>query len=250
MTVNIMNQEAKWLLDEKYNGIESDDFRGDLQRLAAGEPLGYVIGYIPFLDCKIYLDSKPLIPRPETEFWVEKAIGVIKSAAPLAPRVLDLCAGSGAIGVAIAKHLPQAKITFGEIDKKHLATIGKNLKENAIACTDYKVFQSDLFSHISGEFDFILCNPPYIDPVLDRAEKSVKTYEPHQALYGGDKGLALIKKIIELAPKYLCTKGQLWLEHEPEQTEAIKALAEVNGFSVISHKDQYSIERYSILTKN
>src|SRR5690606_26669366 len=101
-----LNQEEQWLLEEKYAGAESEAFRADLKRLTGGEPLGYVIGHVPFLDCRIHLDSHPLIPRPETEYWVEKAMVAIKEVAggpearPL--HVLDLCAGSGCIGVAVA----------------------------------------------------------------------------------------------------------------------------------------------------
>lgn len=247
--------------EDRCRGVESEAFESGRARLAAGEPLGYVIGYVPFLGCKIYLDSRPLIPRPETEFWVEKAIQSIKNSghrmsgininysSPTAVvKVLDLCAGSGAIGVAVARHVPQAQVTFAEIDKAHLPTIGKNLNENAILCTNYQVFQSDLFSNVSGEFDYVLCNPPYIDPELDRAEASVKNFEPHEALYGGLEGLELIKKIIAESPAHLTAGGELWLEHEPEQSARIKQLAEQNGFATEVHKDQYIVERYSILT--
>ena len=244
----MLSQDEKWLLKEKYADVESAEFEADRKRLAVGEPLGYAIGYVPFLGCKIYLDSRPLIPRAETEFWVEKAIAVIKRAAPGAPRVLDLCAGSGAIGVAVARQVPTVQITFAEIYKAHLPTIGKNLNENTILCTNYKVFQSDLFSNVHGEFDFVLCNPPYIDPILDRTESSVKNFEPHEALYGGLGGLELIKKIITASPAHLSAAGELWLEHEPEQSAKIKELAEQNSFVAEVHKDQYGVERYSILT--
>lgn len=246
----MLSQDEKWLLNEKYGGAESEAFRADVKRLACGEPLGYVIGYVPFFGCKIYLDSHPLIPRVETEFWVEKAIDAIKGAAPKAPRVLDLCAGSGAIGVAVVRHVPQAQVTFAEIEKRHLPTIGKNLNENAILCTNYKVFQSDLFSNISGEFDFILCNPPYIDATLNRTEYVVEKYEPHEALYGGRGGLELIEQIIiAAAPAHLAPQSQLWLEHEPEQSAKVKKLGEQNDFEVTTYKDQYGVERYSILAR-
>ena len=103
-----MNKEEQWLLKEKYQGVESKEFHEDRKRLQAGEPLGYIIGWVPFLNTIIYLDSKPLIPRPETEFWVERVCErvLMKSQQlerPLA--ILDLCAGSGCIGVAVAKAL-------------------------------------------------------------------------------------------------------------------------------------------------
>lgn len=242
-----MTKDEQWLLNEKYNGEKTAGFFTDCERLTAGEPLGYVIGFTPFLDTKIHLDSSPLIPRPETEFWVEQAVAEIKKINQ--PRVLDLCAGSGAIGVAVAKEVPGARVDFGEIDACHLSTIAKNLGENNIDCTRYHIWQSDLYENIAGTFDHILTNPPYIDPALDRTETSVKDFEPHLALYGGKDGLEIIEKIISGAPKHLSNNGQLWLEHEPEQSRAIQALGAQHGFTVTTHTDQYNTERYSVLKK-
>ncbi len=288
-----MTKDEQWLLAEKYKGEKTEGFFTDCERLHTGEPLGYVIGYVPFLNCKIYLSGETdlippissskrhrkflsgdrtgisvkkftLIPRTETEYWVEKAISAIKQQAhrleaeslgrqrqddePAAPvKLLDLCAGSGAIGVAVAKAVPEAHVTFGEIDKAHLPTIGKNLEANEISCTRYQVFQSNLFENISGQFDFILTNPPYIDPKIDRAEKSVKDFEPPLALYGGNNGMEIISKIISQAEHFLKPGGQLWIEHEPEQTSEISLLAHEFGFAPTSYQDQYQTIRYSVL---
>ena len=305
-------QEERWLLTEKYRGEKTGGFFADCKRLQAGEPLGYVIGFVPFLDCKIWLDSHPLIPRPETEYWVEKAITkmshapetlvlaaeslgrmqkdpgspvhtyptrpsqssgqsfqqALRKASPkcldseldsclgerLASRtdeprikVLDLCAGSGAIGVVVATHVPGARVDFGEIDARHEPTILKNLAANGIVSHRARVIISDLFTRITDRYDFILSNPPYIDPALDRTEASVKHFEPHQALYGGHAGLKLIEAIIAAAPAHLTPRGQLWLEHEPEQTAAISKLGSTHGFATTTHPDQYDSLRYSIL---
>lgn len=247
------NQEERWLLQEKYEGVENEAFYADLERLQAGEPLGYIIGHTPFLDCQIYLDSKPLIPRPETEYWVEKAISSILVKGSEV-KVLDLCAGSGAIGVAVAKAIPEAEVTFAEIDPTHLSTIEKNIKQNLPEYSNrleyLKVIESDLFEKVEGKFDFILTNPPYIDSVIDRAEESVKNYEPHLALYGGASGMEIIDRIIAAAPDYLNDGGELWIEHEPEQVEAIQNSSEATIFRAITHKDQYGVERYSILSRH
>ncbi|MCA9357255.1 peptide chain release factor N(5)-glutamine methyltransferase [Candidatus Kaiserbacteria bacterium] len=242
-----MNQEEQWLLKEKYGGEKSAAFLTDCQRLASGEPLGYLIGSIPFINCQIWLDSHPLIPRPETEYWVEEAIKVIAGVAPKAPHLLDLCAGSGCIGIAVAKAIPEARVDFVEIDPSHFPTITKNIKTNLPTFTNTQVIESDLFTSITNRYDFILSNPPYIDPKLDRTEVSVTDFEPHLALYGGQGGLELISKIISTAPTHLNPQGQLWLEHEPEQSADIKILAHENSFTCTTKIDQYKIERYSIL---
>ncbi|MFT7507033.1 MAG: release factor glutamine methyltransferase [Acidimicrobiales bacterium] len=248
-----MNQEEQWLLEEKYNGKKSKGFFCDLELLRNGTPLAYLIGSIPFLDCAIYIDSHPLIPRVETEYWTEKAIESVRTYVRDYERkyvaVLDLCAGSGAIGVAVAKAIPETHVTFGEIDLTHLPTIQKNLTQNTIAVNRYSLVESDLFEKIPGEkkYEFILTNPPYIDPAVDRAEKSVKLHEPDLALYGGVEGMECIQKIIAQDPAYLTTNGQLWIEHEPEQSKSIQILAQTHGYMCATHRDQYAVERYSIL---
>ena len=243
------SQEEKWLLEEKYNGEKSEAFFADCQKLKIGIPLAYLIGYIPFLNTKIYLDSKPLIPRSETEYWVEKSITEIKKITETNKnvRILDLCAGSGCIGVAVLKNCLNLELNFIEIDKKHQVTIEKNCHLNNINPNLYKVLIGDLFLPLTNQkYDFILSNPPYIDSKLDHTEESVRNNEPEIALYGGDNGMKIIKKIIIEAPKYLKPKGQLWLEHEPEQVEEITQLSKKH-FSIIAHKDQYNIQRFSQL---
>jgi len=263
------NQEQEWLLQEKYDGVESEAFRADCARLAAGEPLGYVIGQVPFLDCQIWLDSHPLIPRPETEYWVEQAIKAISNL-PNRTNILDLCAGSGAIGVAVAKAIPEAHVTFAELDPAHLPTIEKNLNKNITKPSNpmegfegvlgerFVVVESDLFSRVpipEAGFDFIFSNPPYIDKEAQTVEDSVANHEPHLALFGGHDGMELIERIIAEARAKLALPtpstpegGQLWIEHEPFQSQAITKLANKHNFICTTHQDQYDVPRYSILT--
>ncbi len=249
-----MSQEFEWLLAEKYNGVKNDAFYADCKRMSLGEPLGYLIGHVPFLNCTIWLDSRPLIPRPETEYWTEKAIQEIHTSltSPEAgPRekvaVLDLCAGSGCVGVAAAKALPEAQVDFSEIDAKHIPTIEKNLELNEIDTKRTTVHQTNLFQGIERRYDFILANPPYIDANLNQTDESVIDFEPHLALFGGDGGLEIIEQLINQAPQYLTPGGQLWIEHDPEQSKAIADLGSKAGFVCNTHLDQFGLERYSIL---
>ncbi len=247
----MLSQEEQWLLEEGFGGEKSAAFFAASAELKAGTPLAYLIGHVPFLNCRIYLDSKPLIPRPETEFWTEKAIAEIeqrqRSGTETILRILDLCAGSGCVGVAVAKAVTQAQVDFIELEESHLPTILKNCLENGLRKENFRILSGNLFSPLTTEtYDFILTNPPYIDPKVDRAEKSVKDHEPHLALYGGDKGMELLTKIIETAPQFLRPRGQLWLEHEPEQAENITKLAKTN-FKVHTHNDQYNTTRFTQL---
>ncbi len=252
------NQETAWLLKEKYQGVKSAAFEADCARLAAREPLGYLIGHVPFLNCTIHLDSHPLIPRVETEFWVEQAITAIKTRSTnlrdVIPKIsiLDLCAGSGAIGVAVANAIPEAKVAFGEIDPAHLPTIEKNLKTNLPEYSNrmeqYPVIASDLFLQVTDQFDYILTNPPYINAAAHTVDADVAAHEPHLALFGGVAGMEIIARIIAEAPHYLTPTGQLWIEHEPAQVAAITALAMTHNFTIVTHPDQYGTPRYSILS--
>jgi release factor glutamine methyltransferase len=250
----MFSQEIAWLLEEKYHGEKTAGFYADLARLESGEPLAYIIGSIPFLNTIIYLDSKPLIPRVETEFWTEKVISEIssyqKNSLTEKIKVLDLCAGSGCIGIAIGKALPNIQVDFVELNPEHLPTIKRNCQQNNLTKDSYRIFEGNLFTLKDdakiGQYDFIISNPPYIDSSLNRTEASVKNFEPAIALYADEKGLKIINDIILSAPKYLIKGGQLWFEHEPEHSAKIQTISK-NDFLATTHFDQYQVERFTKL---
>jgi release factor glutamine methyltransferase len=209
--------------------------------------LAYVIGWTPFLDCRIYLDSHPLIPRPETEYWVEQSLPLIRSIAN--PRVLDLFSGSGAIGVAVLSHLADARVDFGELNLFHLQVITKNIRENNIAYGRAKVIQTDVWSAITEKYDIVLANPPYISRErTGRVQDSVLDHEPHDALFAEDGGFALIERTVREARAHLSATGHLFIEHEPEQAERLLATAKLAGFMAENRKDQYGTIRFSVLS--
>lgn len=245
-----MTRDEEWLLREKYVGKKSSAFFTDCERLKKGEPLAYVIGHIPFLNTTTRLDSHPLIPRPETEYWVEKVITEISDRGKASVKVLDLCAGSGCIGVAVLHAIPETRVDFVEIDARHHTTILKNIHENHIMVERAHIIGGDLFEQVTGTYDFILSNPPYIDETLGRTHESVREYEPHLALWGGKDGMEVIEHIIEGAPAHLHEDGSLYIEHEPEQVGAITLLGKHYGFAnTTSLPDQYNVLRYTRLTR-
>ena len=238
-----MDKEIKWLLNEKYNGVTSEEFERDRERLAAGEPLGYIIGWVPFLHTKIHLDSRPLIPRSETEYWVNKIIEEIQVKGMLNLKILDLCAGSGCIGVAVLNSLPGVIVDFVEMDETHHETIRKNVRENSIEQGRTRIFGGDLFEQLSDTYDVILTNPPYIDPKeVDGVQSSVLGFEPSEALFGGINGMEIIERIIGDAPQFLKSGGMLVIEHEPEQEFLIKQLLP----EIVSYPDQFGVIRFSV----
>ena len=204
-------------------------------------PEAYRIGWVPFINSKIYLDSRPLIPRTETEYWVNEVIHKIKQSGIKKPKVLDLCAGSGCIGVAVAQEIPESQVVFVELDPKHHENIKKNLLENNIDPSRTKILGGDLFERVEGKYDFILSNPPYIDMSLKRVAESVLEHEPSLALDGGQKGLEIIEKILEQLPRYLNAGGALFIEHEPEQKEELSK----HKMYLNSYPDQYGEPRFT-----
>jgi release factor glutamine methyltransferase len=182
-----------------------------------------------------------LIPRPETEYWTKLAIDEIKKTKN--PKVLDLCAGSGCIGIAVLKATPDSIVDFVEIDEKHHSTILKNIKENEIDENRTRILGGNLFENISDHYHFILTNPPYINPELsNRISTSVRDFEPEKALFGGDGGVELIREILAQAPHFLKPGGMLTIEHEPEQAEEIQKLLP----GITPQQDQFGVVRFSV----
>lgn len=245
-------KDERWLLNEKYRGIPTDAFERDRARLLSGEPLAYIIGWISFLGTQVDLSSRPLIPRPETEYWTERALQIIHQSQREKEniRVLDIFAGSGAIGAAILHNAPMVHVDFGEIEERHLSTI----KKNALRATEgdtnrFRIFKSDVWENIDGVYDIVLANPPYIPHMSPQVEASVSDYEPHEALYGGKDGLDYIEALISGAKEHLTPHGSLWCEHEHTQGDAVRALFESEGYEAATYNDHYGVPRYSIGTQ-
>ena len=207
----------------------------------------YARGFIPFLGQKILLDSKPLIPRPETEFWVEKAIQEIPLEQEM--RVLDLFAGSGCIGIAVLAHVPAARVTFAEKERRHLSTIRKSLAENHIDPERASIVESDVWRGVAGPFEYVFANPPYVSRARDTADASVIAEEPHEALYAEDDGFALIQATIDGLPRFLVPGGVCFIEHEPFHAERVQEAAAKQGFAAAPFPDQYGVVRYSRVAK-
>lgn len=218
------------LARDKYEGNASKVTQEDKTRLAGGEPLAYVIGWVPFLGLHIDLSSKPLIPRPETEWWTEVLITHLTERFGIKPfRFLDLCAGSGAIGLAVLKTFPNAEVFFSELYPEHCEQIRKNIELNKLDASRADVRASYLFGAFSEgskplmRFDCIATNPPYI-PSDRELDASVLSFEPHEALFAGTHGLDLIKKIAERGERYLYSGGEIWMECDISNIEAAKDL--------------------------
>jgi release factor glutamine methyltransferase len=242
-----MKSEEVWLLEEKYGGNKTAEYLEDLKRLTLGEPLAYIIGWQPFNGLRIYLDSKPLIPRVETEWWTNDLIAELKKRSG-SFTFLDLCAGSGAIGCAVLKQLPQAQVYFGEVDPAHETTIRKNIRENGLDESRAHICIGDLFEYFGKmRFDVIASNPPYV-PSNRELPASVALYEPSLALTAGPDGLDVLRRIAHDLPAYLSPGGVSWIECDREHAEATRTLFEEKGLSAHIRTDQYEKPRFVVVS--
>ncbi|MBI2353231.1 peptide chain release factor N(5)-glutamine methyltransferase [Candidatus Dependentiae bacterium] len=204
-------------------------------------PLAYLLGFVHFLDLTIKVQSPILIPRPETEEWVALLIKNLEPYKNKALSILDIGTGSGCIALAIAKHFEQAIITATDISQQALDLAKKNAIQNNIK--NIKLINSDLFEKLEpASFDIIVTNPPYINQ-LCTLPAQVYHWEDHQALFATDHGLAIIKKIIKEAPRFLrkpfILPFQLVIEHDYNQHLSIQQFAQIYKINSTCFKDLF-----------
>ena len=198
-----------------------------IKKLCQGLPLHHLTHSQEFMKMTLYVDENVFIPRQDTELLVEEVIKISKKIN--AKKILDLCTGSGAIAVSLAKYIKESQITPTDISAKALNVAKLNSKNNNVE--DRITFiESDLFKNISKEkYDIIVSNPPYIKKeVIKKLEKEVQK-EPQIALDGGYDGLDFYRKIIEEADEYLKFHGYLCFEIGYDQKKEVEELIEAQG---------------------
>ena len=203
---------------------QRDEFVKNIKRLISGEPLQYITGVQEFMKINFIVTKDVLIPQPDTEILVEE---VIKIANRLDnPLILDLCTGSGAIAVSLAKNVPNAKIVATDISKKALEIARQNAKLNGVL-NNIDFIESNLFDKIKNiKFDIIVSNPPYIPTdEIRKLPKDVRQ-EPTIALDGGKDGLDFYRKIFVNGNEYLNRQGYLCVEIGYNQKEAVRKIIE------------------------
>ena len=205
-----------------------------VERMQKGEPLAYILGEWEFYGLKLFVTPDVLIPRDDTCALAEIAIRQALFLDP-APRILDLCTGSGCIGLAIASRVKDAKVTLADLSREALAVARKNVSlhhmTGRVSCV-----QADAMAEppaFLGQFDMIVSNPPYIDEQdMQTLETSVKDFEPHMALFGGRDGLDFYRAITEKYRACLKPGGYLCFEFGEEQGDDVCRILEENGFTI------------------
>ena len=222
-----------------------------LQRLLAGEPLAYVLGEWDFYGMTLFVDKHVLIPRDDTVAVTDLAIkqGLFLDRDP---RILDLCTGSGCIGLAIAHRLTDAKVTLADISQDALAVAKKNVSRQhltaRVRCVRVDALEPP--TAFLGKFDMIVSNPPYITgEEMKELDVGVKDYEPNLALYGGEDGLDFYRAIAKNYSAALKNGGFLCFEFGMGQGDDVCAILKENGYTILERARDYNDRERAVLAQ-
>jgi release factor glutamine methyltransferase len=219
--------------DKPLGEAELASYRNLIKRRLAGEPVSYLVGETEFWGLPFHVEPSVLVPRPDTETVVE----VVRTARPdraAACRILDLCTGSGAIAVSLAREYPAAQVVATELSPPAAALARRNAERNAVA-DRVDVREGDLFAPVRGErFDVLVANPPYIASAVIATLSAEVRREPVIALDGGPDGLAFYDRIAAAAREHLTSGGAIVLEHGFDQADAVRARLVAAGFASVA----------------
>lgn len=220
---------------------QEQQYRDMLDKRCNHYPLQYILGYTYFMDYTFMVEEGVLIPRNDTEVLVELADKLLSTYEPYMKKkvsLLDMCCGSGCIGISLKLYHKELALSLCDVSKKALSVTKKNLEKYEIQGT---LTESNLFRNVDGKFSMIVCNPPYIESeVIPTLMPEVKNYEPMLALDGGTDGLDFYKSIIKEAPAYMEEKGYLIFEIGYNQGQAVRDLMCHAGFCEVQVQKDYA----------
>lgn len=220
-------------------------------RILGGEPLAYVLGEWEFYGLKLYVDKNVLIPRDDTcavaSLAIKKGLFLDQN-----PRILDLCTGSGCIGLAVASRVKDAKVTLADISREALAVAKKNIAANKMSGR-VSCVQADALGKPAaflGKFDLIVSNPPYVTAEeMEQLPPSVKEHEPHLALFGGEDGLDFYRAISKNYAAALKPGGYLCFEFGMGQGSDVCRILEENGYTILERSKDYNDRERAVLAQ-
>lgn len=236
------------------------EFESMLARREAREPLQHIVGHAPFRYLELEVGPGVFVPRPETELVVQEAIDWITAHGLYSPRVVDLCAGSGAIGLAIATEVPGAQVWAVELDTQAAQWTRRNMHKVGERFPDlvanYRLEVADAtcpvtLATLDGTADVVISNPPYIPLTNVPQQPEVRDFDPDTALYGGSADGMMIPERIIVRAAALVRKGGLFvMEHDITQGDRTVAFARANGFTEArTHADLTGRPRYLVATR-
>jgi release factor glutamine methyltransferase len=226
LAAHVLAKDRSWILahpEIELSGQQLTCLDSLVERLAAGEPLPYLIGIQEFYDLTFQVSNQVLIPRPETELLVEHAINWLKKH-PERRCAVDIGTGSGCIAITLAVHIPDLRIVASDLSSSALEIARVNAKAHEV-CPRIELVQGDLFASVSGKFHMVCANLPYI-PSKDVKRLPVSCFEPRLALDGGPDGLVVIQHFLDQVEAHLHPGGLVLLEIEYRQGSNVKHMAQ------------------------
>lgn len=245
--------QADFLADRDLYASEKivSDVEAGLQRLLTGEPIAYILGQWEFYGLPLHVNSHVLIPRDDTvavaDLAIHQALFLQQD-----PRILDLCCGSGCIGLAVASRVPDARVTLADISKDALAVAKENVSLNKLSgrvrCVSANALEPA--TAFLGKYDLIVSNPPYVTgQEMTELPKSVADFEPHLALYGGEDGLDFYRSIAVNFASALKPGGYLCFEIGEQQMEDVCRILEENGYQILERSKDYNNRDRAVLAQ-
>jgi release factor glutamine methyltransferase len=222
-----------------------------VSRIIAGEPLAYVLGEWSFYGLTFHIDKNVLIPRDDTcavtQLAIKRGLYLEQD-----PRILDLCTGSGCIGIAVANRVKDARVTLADISEAALSVAKKNVDRHQlsgrVSCVRVDALAAP--PEFLGKYDMIISNPPYITTrEMEELDRSVKDHEPHLALHGGEDGLDFYRSIAENYTAILKEGGYLCLEYDPSQGDDICYILENHGYTILERVRDYNDRERALLAQ-
>lgn len=222
-----------------------------VERILSGEPLAYVLGEWDFYGMTLEVDKNVLIPRDDTcavtSLAIQQALFL-----DAGPRILDLCTGSGCIGLAVANRVKDARVTLGDYSRDALMVAKKNIKNQKltgrVSCVHVNALEPA--PAFLGKFDMIVSNPPYITTAeMEELDTSVKDHEPHMALHGGEDGLDFYRAIAANYREALKPGGYLCFEFGMGQGDMVCAILEENGYKILDRTKDYNDRERAVLAQ-
>jgi len=241
-TMDEFMRDLKLYISEEYQ----EKVQGMLKRRLKGEPLAYIVGEWEFYGLPFSVNPSVLIPRVDTEIMVDQAINMLRYRMN-SKRVLDLCAGSGCIGISVAVHVRDSSVLLVDSSDKALEVCRRNIlrTNSSHHVTAVNADATKAPPALLGTFDMILCNPPYIPTKEIRLlDKSVADYEPREALDGGKDGLDFYRSITSLWKAALKPGAVLMFECGIDQAKSVREIMEEEGYTdIVVFKDTLKVDR-------
>lgn len=238
-------------IDQSADRETASKVNAGVSRLLNEEPLAYVLGEWEFYGLPLYVNPDVLIPRDDTcavtELAINKCLFLDKD-----PRILDLCCGSGCIGLAVASRVKDARVTLADVSKEALAVAKKNITRNKLGgrVSTFQVDARKAAPGFLGKFDLIVSNPPYINAEdMKQLPKSVGAFEPHLALFGGEDGLDFYRCILQNFTSILKPGGYMCFEFGMDMGDSVCRLLEENDYTVVERKRDFNDRERAVLAR-